>query len=32
MAGAVLKVLRGEAAARTYTGRDVWQGFGDIGL
>ena len=32
LAGAVLKVLRGEATARTYTGRDVWQGFGDIGL
>lgn len=28
----VLKVLRGEATARTYTGADVWQGFGDIGL
>ena len=32
LAGAVLKVLRGEATARTYTGRAVWQGFVDIGL
>ena len=32
LALSVLKVLRGEAAARTYTGRDVWQGFGDIDL
>ena len=27
-----LKVLRGELTAQTYTGRDVWGGFGDIGL
>jgi len=27
-----LKVLRGEIAARTYSGRNVWPGFGDIGL
>ena len=27
-----LKVLRGELAAQTYSGRNVWQGFGDIGL
>ena len=32
LALSVLKVLRGEATARTYTGRDVWQGFGDIDL
>lgn len=28
----VLKVLRGEATARTYTGEDVWRGFADIDL
>jgi len=28
----VLNVLRGEAEARTYTGRNVWNGFADIGL
>ena len=27
-----LKVLRGELAAQTYSGRNVWPGFGDIGL
>ena len=27
-----LKVLRGELTAQTYSGRDVWSGFGDIGL
>ncbi|MGN0847470.1 MAG: butyrate kinase [Kiritimatiellia bacterium] len=32
LALSVLKVLRGQATARRYTGRDVWQGFGDIGL
>ena len=32
LALSVLKVLRGEATARAYTGRDVWQGFGDIDL
>ena len=32
MALAALKVLRGEEEARTYTGKDVWTGFGDIGL
>ncbi|MGN0853823.1 MAG: butyrate kinase [Kiritimatiellia bacterium] len=32
LALSVLKVLRGEAAARTYTGHDVWNGFGDIDL
>jgi len=25
-------VLRGELTAQTYSGRDVWGGFGDIGL
>ena len=28
----VLEVLRGRAEALAYSGRDVWQGFGDIGL
>lgn len=28
----VLKVLRGQAKAHTYTGRDVWNGFKDIDL
>ena len=32
LAGAVLKVLRGETQARAYTGHDVWNGFGDIDL
>ena len=32
LALSVLWVLRGEAEARTYTGRDVWTGFQDIGL
>ena len=32
LALSVLKVLRGEAEAHTYTGRDVWGGFRDIGL
>ena len=27
-----LKVLRGEIAAQNYSGRNVWPGFGDIGL
>ena len=27
-----LKVLRGELAAKEYSGRNVWPGFGDIGL
>lgn len=27
-----LKVLRGETVPHTYTGKNVWQGFGDIGL
>lgn len=27
-----LKALRGEIEPRTYSGRDVWAGFGDIGL
>lgn len=28
----VLKVLRGEATARDYLGKDVWNGFSDLGL
>jgi len=28
----VLQVLRGEAKARAYSGRNVWNGFGDFGL
>ena len=32
LAWPVLKVLRGETAARTYSGRNVWNGFGDIDL
>ena len=32
MAFPVLKVLRGKAAAMTYSGKNVWQGFGDIDL
>ncbi len=28
LAGAVLQVLRGEAAANRYTGQPIWQGFG----
>lgn len=28
----VLKVLRGEATARDYSGKDVWNGFPDLGL
>jgi len=28
----VLKVLRGEITPRTYSGRNVWEGFGAIGL
>ena len=28
----VLKVLRGEASARTYSGKDVWNGFAGLGL
>ena len=27
MASSVLKVLRGEATAMTYSGKNVWQGF-----
>ena len=30
MALPVLKVLRGQAAARTYTGKNVWEGFEGI--
>lgn len=32
LALSVLKVLRGEVSARTYTGHDVWTGFTDIDL
>ena len=32
MAFPVLKVLRGQAEAKTYSGKNVWQGFGDIDL
>ena len=32
MAMPTLAVLRGETAAQTYSGRDVWSGFGDIDL
>ena len=32
MALPALKALRGELEPRAYTGRNVWQGFGDIGL
>ena len=32
MAFPVLKVLRGQATAMTYSGKNVWQGFGDIDL
>ncbi len=32
MAFPVLKVLRGQAKAKTYSGKNVWQGFGDIDL
>ena len=32
MAFPVLKVLRGQATARIYSGKNVWQGFGDIDL
>ena len=32
LAGAVLKVLRGQAKAMTYAGRPVWNGFGDLDL
>ena len=32
LALSVLKALRGEAPILTYSGRPVWQGFGDIGL
>ena len=32
MALPVMKVLRGEKEARIYSGRDVWQGFGDLDL
>ena len=30
MASSVLKVLRGEATAMTYSGKNVWQGFEGI--
>ncbi len=32
MALPVMKVLRGKRKAMIYSGRDVWQGFGDIDL
>ena len=32
MALPALRVLRGELKPHVYSGRDVWQGFGDIGL
>lgn len=32
LALSVLRALRGEAPVRTYAGRPVWGGFGDIGL
>ena len=32
MAYPALKVLKGELVPRTYSGRNVWSGFGDIGL
>jgi len=32
LAMGALKALRGEVVPHTYTGRDVWPGFGDIGL
>lgn len=32
LAHPVLKVLRGEATARDYSGKDVWRGFPDLGL
>ena len=32
MALPALKALRGELEPRTYTGRNVWDGFADIGL
>ena len=32
LALSVLKVLRGQAKAMTYSGKNVWQGFGDIDL
>ena len=32
LALSALKVLRGECVAHTYAGRDVWQGFGELGL
>ncbi len=32
MALPVMKVLRGESRAMIYSGRDVWQGFGDMDL
>ncbi len=32
MALPTLKALRGELEPRTYTGRNVWDGFGDMGL
>ena len=32
LARPVLKVLRGEASARTYSGKDVWNGFPDLDL
>ena len=32
MALPTLKALRGEIKANTYSGRDVWEGFGELGL
>ena len=32
MALPALRALRGELKPHVYSGRDVWQGFGDIGL
>jgi butyrate kinase len=32
LAHSVLRALRGEEPVRTYTGKPVWDGFGDIGL
>ena len=32
LAHPVLKVLRGESTAREYSGKDVWNGFAEIGL
>ena len=32
MALPTLKALRGELKPRTYTGKNVWEGFADLGL